>query len=169
MVAQADASRSILKAARPLPIHSGHRRRVPSVRVSPLDSWQSRPRNRLFEKSVVNTIRWWEPLWPSQLKREIHLIKARAERTLRFANVSALKPLGVDVEKYESFECRATQAIAAAAHFLEFDGLLVSSARAPCPNPILFPDRVAQNGHLELRTFKPVDWDAWRQRRNRTP
>jgi hypothetical protein len=40
------------------------------------------------------------------------------ERTLRFANLESLSPLGVDIARYHTFEYQATQAIAAAAYFL---------------------------------------------------
>ena len=55
-----------------------------------------------------------EPIWPSRLEHEIHAIGAQTERTVRFADVASLQPLGVDVAKYEAFDYRGTQAIAAA-------------------------------------------------------
>lgn len=69
-----------------------------------------------------------EPIWPSKIRHELHHISVRTERTLRFADVGALAPLGVDVARYESFDYSATQAIAAAARFLDYDGLLAPSA-----------------------------------------
>ncbi len=102
-----------------------------------------------------------EPVWPSRIEHEIHSIEASADRTLRFADVASLKPLGVEVDRYESFDYAATQAIAAAAHFLEFDGLVVPSARAPCANLVAFMDRVS----LSLTHSEAVDWQAWRSRR----
>lgn len=102
-----------------------------------------------------------EPVWPSRIEHEIHAIEASADRTLRFADVASLKPLGVEVDRYESFDYAATQAIAAAAHFLEFDGLVVPSARAPCANLVAFMDRVS----LSLTHSEAVDWQAWRSRR----
>jgi hypothetical protein len=75
--------------------------------------------------------------------------------------------LGVDITRYETFEYGATQAIAAAAYFLEFDGLLVPSARSACSNLVLFTDRVSQTGHLELVSSEDVDWLDWRKRNRR--
>jgi hypothetical protein len=66
----------------------------------------------------------------------------------------------VDTAKYESFDYGMAQAIAAAAHFLEFDGLRVPSARAPCANLILFLDRLTNGGSMEVRGSEPVDWSA---------
>lgn len=102
-----------------------------------------------------------EPVWPSRIEYEIHRIDAKADHTLRFADVASLKPLDVDTERYESFDYTATQAIASAAHFLEFDGLVVPSARAPCANLVAFIDRVS----LTLAHSEAVDWQAWRNRR----
>lgn len=108
-----------------------------------------------------------EPVWPSRLAHELHRIAALADRTLRFADISALQPLGVDPARYESLDYAATQAIAAAAHFLEFDGLLVPSARAPCLNLVIFLDRLGPSCRLGVRESSAVDWDAWRAARRR--
>lgn len=102
-----------------------------------------------------------EPVWPSRTEHEIHRIAAATARNLRFADVASLGPLGVDPARYQSLDYAATQAIAAAAHFLEFDGLLVPSARYACLNLVVFIDR-AEGGALDLRESQPVDWAAWR-------
>ena len=60
------------------------------------------------------------------------------------------------------FNYEATQALAAAAHFLEFDGLLVPSARHPSANLIIFMDRDAA-ASLHVKHADPVDWSAWRK------
>ena len=103
-----------------------------------------------------------EPIWPSRIEHEIHLIRAAAERALRFANLASLEPFGIDVARYRTFDYRATQALAAAAHFLEFDGLVVPNARFDCANLVLFTER---NPALALVRSEPVDWDAWRRSR----
>jgi RES domain len=108
-----------------------------------------------------------EPIWPSRLEHEIHTIEVKTLRTLRFVDVMSLGPLGVDITKYESFNYDATQGIAAAAHFLEFDGLLVPSARAACHNLVIFLDRVAADIRLEVQESELVSWDTWRKSRTR--
>lgn len=107
-----------------------------------------------------------EPIWPSLLEHEIHSIAARTERTLRLADVASLGPMGVDITRYEDLDYGATQAIAAAAHFLEFDGLLVPSARAACSNLVIFLDRILP-GALEVTSSEIVDWNVWRRERGR--
>jgi hypothetical protein len=105
-----------------------------------------------------------EPVWPSRIERELHLIEVETERTLRFAELQSLAPLGVAIERYRTFEYQATQAIAAAAYFLEFDSLIVPSARFPCANLVIFAERVTG---LVLRNSQPVDWDSWRRQHAR--
>jgi len=103
-----------------------------------------------------------EPVWPSRFEHELHEISARSPRTLYIADLVALGALGVDTARYEGFDHVATQAIAAAAHFLEFDGLKVPSARAACANLVLFMDRLS-GMRLAVRSSEPVDWAAWRK------
>jgi hypothetical protein len=105
-----------------------------------------------------------EPVWPSRIEHEIHVIEVQAERTLRFANTANLAPLGVDIARYRTFEYGATQAIASAAHFLEFDGLIVPNARFDCANLVIFVERAPG---LALIESQPVDWEAWRKQRRR--
>jgi RES domain len=107
-----------------------------------------------------------EPVWPSLVQHQIHILAVRAERTLRLVDMHELGNLGVDTSRYETFEYSATQAISAAAHFLEFDGILVPSARFACSNLVLFTDRVSHAGHIQLVNSEDVDWQDW-QRRNR--
>jgi len=99
-----------------------------------------------------------EPVWPSMIEHEIHSIRAEIERTLRFANLASLEPFGIDAAGYRTFEYEATQALAAAAYFLEFDGLIVPNARFDCANLVLFTERVSA---LTVVETQPVDWDAW--------
>jgi RES domain-containing protein len=108
-----------------------------------------------------------EPVWPSRLEHELHTIAAKTERTLRFADVASLGLLGVDAARYETFDYGTTQAIAAAAHFLEFDGLIVPSARAPCSNLVVFLDRLSAGCRLEVKHTELVDWAVWRKAQSR--
>jgi RES domain-containing protein len=104
-----------------------------------------------------------EPVWPTLIQHEIHRIEVRTEKTLYIPDLATLQTLGIDIAKYQGFDYEATQTITAAAHFLAFDGLVVPSARAPCSNLVLFVDRVIENGRMEIRESRPVDWTAWRK------
>jgi hypothetical protein len=109
-----------------------------------------------------------EPVWPSLIQHQRHILAVQAERTLRLVDMDELANLGVDISRYETFEYGATQAIAAAAHFLEFDGMLVPSARFACSNLVLFTDRVSHTGHLQFVSSEDVDWLDWRKKNRRT-
>jgi hypothetical protein len=108
-----------------------------------------------------------EPVWPSRIQHQIHVLAVKTERLLRLVNIRELEKLGVDIARYESFDYSATQAIAAAAHFLEFDGLLVPSARFGCSNLAVFTDRVTQGGQLQVVSSEGVDWGEWRKKGRR--
>ncbi|HSZ10560.1 MAG TPA: RES family NAD+ phosphorylase [Rhizomicrobium sp.] len=104
-----------------------------------------------------------EPVWPSRLKHELHELGASTKRTLRFADVAALEPFGVNAARYGSFAYEATQAIAAAAHFLGFDGLLVPNARFPCSNLVVFVGDTKPS--LTPKKSETIDWTAWRKKK----
>ncbi len=106
-----------------------------------------------------------EPVWPSKIEHEIHTLQIVANRALRFDNLQQLETLGVNTVRFETFEYTATQAIAAAAHFLEFDALIVPSARFTAPNLVVFVDRLRTPPEL-LGTDK-VNWPAWRAKTKR--
>lgn len=109
-----------------------------------------------------------EPVWPSRIEHEIHRIDLKLDQTFRLADLSSLSRLGVNVAKYENFDYGATQAIASAARFLEFDGLIVPSARHGCLNLVVFLDRIGPDFRIEVRETQPVDWSGWRKSRVRS-
>jgi hypothetical protein len=108
-----------------------------------------------------------EPVWPSRIQHEIHVLAVKTERLLRLVDLRELEKLGVDFARYESFDYSVTQAIAAAAHFLEFDGMLAPSARFACNNLALFTDRVPPGRQLQLVSSEDVDWGEWRKKNRR--
>ncbi|MGH7076633.1 MAG: RES family NAD+ phosphorylase [Acetobacteraceae bacterium] len=110
-----------------------------------------------------------EPVWPSRLQHELHRITARTKNSLRFADMSSLSTLGVDVRRYANFEYSLTQAIAAAAFFLDFDGLIVPSARSADINLVIFTEKLDVGELLKVEASERVDWSAWRSKhRKRT-
>lgn len=105
-----------------------------------------------------------QPVFPSKLRSVLHRITVRTRRTLKLADLAALAALGIAPERYGELSYDRSQAIADAAHFLGFDGILAPSARWTCQNLILFLDRL-EPGDLTVRESKPVDWAAWRKER----
>jgi hypothetical protein len=106
-----------------------------------------------------------EPVWPSRISHEIHTLRIKADRALVFEDREQLASLGVNIGRFESFDYTATQAIAAAAHFLEFDALIVPSARYNAANLVAFLDRLQTPP--ELIKSESVNWPAWRARTRR--
>lgn len=104
-----------------------------------------------------------EPVWPSRIQHEIHEIRIQTSRTLQFANIGNLAAFGVDIARYDSFDYAATQALAAAAHFMEFDGLLVPSARHRSHNLVVFMDRDGA-ASIERLGSEIVDWTSYNGR-----
>ena len=95
----------------------------------------------------------------------MHQIGVSAQRTLRLADLPALRKLGVEVDRYRNREYSVTQQIADAAYFLGFDGLIAPCARWECLNAVLFTDRISP-GDIEIVEREPdaIDWEAWRKR-----
>jgi RES domain-containing protein len=101
-----------------------------------------------------------EPVWPSRMEHEIHTLGVATARTLKLLDLSALEKLGVDTARYQGFDYSQTNAVSAAAHFLDFDGLMVPSARSSCQHLVIFKDRAKD---LKLIASAPVDWMQWRK------
>lgn len=108
-----------------------------------------------------------EPVWPSRLEHQLHRITVRTNKSLRFADVNSLSTLGVDVRRYASFDYSVTQAIAAAVFFLDFDGLIVPSARSTDLNLVIFTEKLDVGELLKLEASEPVDWSLWRSQHRR--
>ncbi len=144
----------------------GTRGSVANGRWSPCGSFEVLYTSREREGALAETgyRLSLEPVWPSRLAHELHQIAARVDRTLKFADIASLTSLGVDVARYESFDYGVTQSIAAAARFLEFDGLIVPSARHKSSNLVIFMDRPGA-ASLAVRSTRDVDWTVWQKKR----
>jgi RES domain-containing protein len=106
------------------------------------------------------------PVFPSHTTFLLHTIRVRTRKTLQLADTNALAALEVDVARSSELDYTRTQAIGDAAHFLGFDGQLVPSARWDGRNLVLFMDRLDPNDELVVTASEPVDWLAWRRRRD---
>lgn len=78
-----------------------------------------------------------QPVFPSRLRFILYALQVSTQRTLKLLNLEDLKVFGVPINSYSTMDYAqaketvypSTQAVGAAAAFLEFDGLLVPSAR----------------------------------------
>lgn len=105
-----------------------------------------------------------QPVFPSRVRSLIHRLRVRCSKMLILDDLSALANLGVEQSRYRERTYEKTQAIADAAYFLSFDGLVAPSARWDCMNCVLFTDRLAP-ADIELIHTEPIaiDWDEWRR------
>lgn len=109
-----------------------------------------------------------QPVFPSKVEYGMHELEVTMDRTLKLLDLDALKSLGLDTSRYGqlsydrvSDEYPRSQDIAEAAHFLEFDGLIVPCARWSCTNVILFCDRVRPDAMEIIMDHGLIDWPTW--------
>lgn len=106
-----------------------------------------------------------QPVIPSQVKYHLYEIDIALQRSLKLLDLAALAKLGLDISRYGQLsynekhgEYPRSQDIAEAAHFLDYDGLVVPSARHDCLNVIAFCDRLAAGAIVVTRDDGAVDW-----------
>jgi hypothetical protein len=105
-----------------------------------------------------------QPVFPSKMSWRDYRIEAATETTLVFADLTALGRVGVEATTYRERDYSRTQAIADAAFFLGFDGLIAPSARWTCQNLVLFTDRLSPDRiAVTEQASDPIDWKAWRK------
>jgi hypothetical protein len=105
-----------------------------------------------------------QPVFPSKVTFKCYELYVQTAQSLKILELADLASLGIDVNRYKDREYTATQAVADAAFFLGFDGLLLPSARWACANAILFTDRISPD-KLTIHESKtsPIDWAEWRR------
>lgn len=114
-----------------------------------------------------------QPIVPSRITYNIYQLNATNERTLKLLDMAKLKQLGVPMNAFSSNSAKvaraevypATQAIAAAANFLGYDGLLAPSARCDGRNLTLFIEQLDPANSPEVMSKEPIDWNAWKATR----
>ena len=112
-----------------------------------------------------------QPVFPSKVRYHLHEVQTALSKALKLVDLAALAKLGLDMARYGqlSYQDKAgeyprSQDIGEAAHFLEFDGLLVPSARWQCQNVILFWDRVPPEA---VKDHGLVDFADWARKNGR--
>lgn len=115
-----------------------------------------------------------QPVFPSKVRYHLHEVQTSIAKALKLFDLAALAKLGLDTARYGqlSYQDKAgeyprSQDIGEAAHFLEFDGLIVPSARWECQNVILFCDRVPPESYLPVTDHGLVDWTDWARKNGR--
>ena len=111
-----------------------------------------------------------QSIFPSRMKFRRYELRVTLTRSLRLADMTALEALGMDTARYGALnydekqqEYPRTQEVAEIAHFLDFDGLIVPSARWECGNVVIFTDRVPPESLSVENDHGMVDWDEWKR------
>ena len=105
-----------------------------------------------------------QPVFPSKFVARAHELSATLRDLLNIPDEPTLARLEIEVARYKDRAYTRTQAVADAACFLGFRGVIAPSARWPCQNVILFADRSDDDGLQLVRSeATPIDWIAWRR------
>lgn len=107
-----------------------------------------------------------QPVMPSRVRYRMFELDLRLERALRFLDLEALAAVGLKIETFgrlsyaqKDDEYPRTQEIAEVAHFLDFDGLIVPSARSEASNVVVFCDKVETLRDSAATDHGVVGWD----------
>jgi hypothetical protein len=92
----------------------------------------------------------------------INRIAVSLSNVLRLS-AEQLQEIGVADPLATRIDYEKSQPIGSAAHLLEFDGLIVPSARWDRSNLILFPEKIASDEQLKFIEANDINWPAWRE------
>lgn len=96
-----------------------------------------------------------QPLRP-KARRFVYQLKVSANKTLRITDAD-LSALGLDLDDLNSPDFSACQRVAAHAAFLEYDALIVPSARADGANIVIFVNELAADAIFERVGVEQID------------
>lgn len=106
-----------------------------------------------------------QPVMPSLVIYEMFELDLSLNRALRLLELDALAKAGLDTARYGQLSCNEkhaeyprSQDIGEVAHFLDFDGLVVPSARHDCLNVVVFSDKVLPEDIAVKNRFGDVKW-----------
>jgi hypothetical protein len=102
-----------------------------------------------------------EPVFPSRYEAMLYKLHVSSSNLVRFDDLMALQPLGVDIAKYHRFLYERTQIIGDAAQFLGRSGLIAPNARWPCLNLVLYE---IDPRKIDILDQESIDWPSWRAR-----
>jgi RES domain-containing protein len=108
-----------------------------------------------------------QPVMPSRVAYALFEIDLALERALKLLDLAALQALGLDTSRYgqlsyegKEAEYPRSQDIAEVAHFLDYDGLIVPSARFGCLNVVPFCDRLPPDAVIVRQDHGDIDWSS---------
>ena len=106
-----------------------------------------------------------QPVMPSNVKYRMFEIELSLGRALQFLDLEALSRVWLNTETFGRLSYQEkndvyprTQEIGEVAHFLDFDGLIVPSARAEAKNVVVFCDKVDGLRESTVSDRGMIDW-----------
>lgn len=109
-----------------------------------------------------------QPVIPSKVRYKTFQLSVSLSRLLALPSLDHLSKFGYDVSTFgqlsyddREHEYPRTQDIAETAHFLEYDGILVPSARWNCANIVFFCDQLPVGALEVANDHGLIDWSAW--------
>ncbi len=109
-----------------------------------------------------------QPVFPSQVRYRLFEMSITLASCLRLDSLDVLASLGLHTAAFGQMsyaereqEYPRTQEIAEAAHFIGRDGLIVPSARADCPNIIVFCGPAGPDALEVIKDHGLIDWARW--------
>jgi len=106
-----------------------------------------------------------QPVMPSKVKYRMFELELSLGRALKFLDLEALSKVGLNTATFgrlsyeqKNDEYPRTQEIGEGAHFLDFDGLIVPSARSDAKNVVVFCDKVDELRESTVSDRGMIDW-----------
>lgn len=107
-----------------------------------------------------------QPVMPSLVTYNLYELDVSIDRALRLLSTEALVKIGLDISRFgqlsyndKEAEYPRSQDVGEVAHFLEYDGLIVPSARHECHNVVVFCDRILPEALTISTDHGPVNWN----------
>ncbi len=111
-----------------------------------------------------------QPVIPSRVRYKIFEISISLSRLLILPTLDQLAKLEFDVGTFGQLsfddkeqEYPRAQDIAETAHFLDYDGILVPSARWNCTNMVVFCDQLPAGAIEVIKDHGFIVWSAWKR------
>ena len=96
----------------------------------------------------------------SSSKMVLNKIRVDLNNVLKL-DIEQLQQVGISEPLANRVDYEISQQVGAAAHLLDYEGLIVPNARWNCLNLVLFLDRLDINTQLKLFEENPIDLTAW--------
>lgn len=106
-----------------------------------------------------------QPVMPSKVSYRMFEIGLSLARALQFLDLEVLSGVGLNTKAFgrlsyeqKNDEYPRTQEIGEVAHFLDFDGLVIPSARSDAKNAVVFCDKVEGLRESNVSDRGMIDW-----------